>query len=90
MLSAPSSSAITLRLALAAPGRPRPQHAHEVGDPATANRLVERLLMLRETCRLQGRRMHDYLLVAITADLHGQPILTLLTPTWHTPVHGTP
>ena len=42
------------------------------------NRLVERLLTLRETCRLQGRRMHDYLTAAITADLNGQPIPALL------------
>jgi transposase len=45
------------------------------------DRLVERLLTLRETCRLQGRRMHEYLTAAITADLHGQPIPALLTPT---------
>lgn len=45
------------------------------------DRLVERLLTIRESCRLQGRRMHDYLTTAITADLHGQPIPALLTPT---------
>ena len=45
------------------------------------DRLVERLLTLRETSRLQGRRMHEYLTAAITADLHGQPIPALLTPT---------
>lgn len=45
------------------------------------DRLVERLLTLRETCRLQGRRLHEYLTHAITADLHGQPIPTLLAPT---------
>lgn len=45
------------------------------------DRLVERLLTLRETCRLQGSRMHDYLTAAITADHHGQPIPALLTPT---------
>lgn len=45
------------------------------------DRLVERLLTLRETCRLQHRRMHDYLTAAITANLHGQPIPALLTPT---------
>jgi transposase len=44
------------------------------------DRLVERLLTVRESCRLQGRRMHDYLTAAITADLHGQPIPALLTP----------
>ena len=45
------------------------------------DRLVERLLTMRETCRLQGRRLHDFLTAAITADLHGQPIPALLTPT---------
>jgi transposase len=45
------------------------------------DRLVKRLLTVRESCRLQGRRMHDYLTAAITADLHGQPIPALLTPT---------
>jgi transposase len=45
------------------------------------DRLVERLLTVRESCRLQGRRLHDYLTAAITADLHGQPIPSLLTPT---------
>jgi transposase len=45
------------------------------------DRLVERLLTVRETCRLQGRRMHDYLTAAINADLHGQPIPALLAPT---------
>jgi transposase len=44
------------------------------------DRLVERLLTLRETCRLQGRRLHDYLTAAITADLHNQPIPALLSP----------
>jgi transposase len=38
------------------------------------DRLVERLLTMRETCRLQGRRLHDYLATAITAGLHGHPI----------------
>jgi transposase len=44
------------------------------------DRLVERLLTVRETCRLQGRRVHEYLTTAITADLHGQPIPALITP----------
>ena len=44
------------------------------------DRLVERLLTIRETCRRQGRRLHDFLAAAITADLHGQPIPALLTP----------
>jgi transposase len=44
----------------------------------TGNRLVERLLTIRETCRLQGRRLHDYLTTAITADLHGHPIPPVL------------
>jgi hypothetical protein len=29
---------------------------------------------------LTGRRLHDFLAAAITADLHGQPIPALLTP----------
>jgi transposase len=45
------------------------------------DRLVERLLTLRETCRLQSRRLHDYLTAAITADLRGQPIPALLLAT---------
>jgi transposase len=44
------------------------------------DRLVERLMTLRETCRLQGRRLHDYLTAAITAELHGHAIPALLTP----------
>jgi transposase len=44
------------------------------------NRLVERLLTMRETCRLQGRRLHDYLAAAITADLQHQAIPALLAP----------
>jgi transposase len=44
----------------------------------TGNRIIERLLTLRETCRLQGHRLHEYLTQAITADLHGQPIPTVL------------
>jgi hypothetical protein len=38
------------------------------------DRLVERLLTIRETCRLPGRRLHDYLTTAITAGLYGQPV----------------
>ena len=38
------------------------------------DRLVERLLTIRETCRLQRRRLHTYLTDAITANLNGQPI----------------
>jgi transposase len=44
------------------------------------DRLVERLLTIRETCRLQHRRLHDYLTTAITADLRGRAIPALLTP----------
>jgi transposase len=44
----------------------------------TGNRIVERLLTLRETCRLQGRRLHEYLTTAITAELHGHPIPAVL------------
>jgi transposase len=45
----------------------------------TGNQIVERLLTARETCRLQARRLHDYLTAAITAALHGQPIPAILT-----------
>jgi transposase len=38
------------------------------------NRAVERLLTIRETCRLQRRRLHTYLAEAIAAHQHGQPI----------------
>ena len=38
------------------------------------NRAVERLLTIRETCRLQHRRLHTYLAEAIAAHQHGQPI----------------
>jgi transposase len=38
------------------------------------NRAVERLLTIRETCRLQHRRLHTYLATAITAHQHEQPI----------------
>ena len=38
------------------------------------NRAVERLLTIRETCRLQRRRLHTYLTDAITAHQHGQPV----------------
>jgi transposase len=38
------------------------------------DRAVERLLTIRETCRLQGHRLHTYLVDAITAHQHGQPI----------------
>jgi transposase len=42
------------------------------------NRAVERLLTIRETCRLQRRRLHTYLAEAITAHQHGQPVPTPL------------
>jgi transposase len=42
------------------------------------DRLVERLLSMRETCRLQGRRLHTYLTAAITAHQHAQPVPTPL------------
>lgn len=38
------------------------------------DRLVERLLTMRETCRLQSRRLHHYLASAITAHQHAQPV----------------
>jgi transposase len=42
------------------------------------NRAVERLLTIRETCRLQRRRLHTSLAEAITAHQHGQPVPTPL------------
>jgi len=42
------------------------------------DRYIERLLTVRETCRLQSRSLHDYLLTAITAALHGKPAPSLL------------
>jgi len=42
------------------------------------DRFIERLLTVRETCRLQGRSMHDFVLDAITAALHGRPAPSLL------------
>ena len=44
------------------------------------DRLVERLLTIRETCRLQGRRLHEYLTQAITASLNGQTAGAPLPP----------
>jgi hypothetical protein len=44
------------------------------------NRATERLLSIRETCRLQGRRLHSYLTDTITANLHNQPIPAPLPP----------
>ncbi|MEO8969619.1 MAG: IS66 family transposase [Solirubrobacteraceae bacterium] len=38
------------------------------------DRLVERLLTMRETCRLRGQRLHNYLVSAITAHQHAQPV----------------
>lgn len=42
------------------------------------DRYIERLLTVRETCRLQSRSLHDYLLVAITAALHGRSAPSLM------------
>ncbi len=42
------------------------------------DRFIERLLTVRETCRLQGRSMHDYVLAAITQALHGRPAPSLM------------
>jgi transposase len=42
------------------------------------DRHIERLLTVRETCRLQNRSLHDYLLTAITAALHGKQAPSLL------------
>lgn len=44
----------------------------------SGNRILERLRTLRETCRLQRRRLHEYLTAAITTDLHGHPIPSIL------------
>jgi transposase len=43
------------------------------------DRFVERLLSIRETCRLNGKRLHPYLISVHTARLTGQPIPTPLT-----------
>lgn len=42
------------------------------------DRFIERLLSVRQTCRLQHRSLHDYLLAAINAALHGLPAPSLL------------
>jgi hypothetical protein len=42
------------------------------------DRYIERLLTVGQTCRLQGRNLHDCLLAAITAALHGRPAPSLL------------
>jgi transposase len=42
------------------------------------DRAVERLLTIRETCRLQHRRLHTYLADAITAHQHRRPVPTPL------------
>ena len=42
------------------------------------DRYIERLLTVRETCRLQRRNLHDYLLAAITAALHAQTAPSLM------------
>jgi hypothetical protein len=49
--------------------------------PTTATASSSGSSRSRETCRLQGRRLHQYLTAAITANLHGQPTPALLTPT---------
>jgi transposase len=41
-------------------------------------RFVERILSIRETCRLQDRRLHPYLIDVHTARLNSQPIPTPL------------
>jgi len=41
-------------------------------------RFAERLLSVRETCRLQGHSLHEFLVDAITAQLHGTATPTLL------------
>ena len=42
------------------------------------NRWIERIFSVIETCRRQRRSPHAYLLAAITANLHGRPIPTLV------------
>lgn len=42
------------------------------------DRFIERLMTVRQTCRMQQRGLHDYLLTAITAALHDQPAPSLL------------
>jgi transposase len=42
------------------------------------DRFIERLLTIRETCRLQRRNLHHYLLDTTTAALHGLPAPSLL------------
>ena len=42
------------------------------------NRWVERILSVRETLRLQDRRVLDYLIRAATATRHGQPVPSIL------------
>lgn len=42
------------------------------------DRFIERLLTVRQTCRLQQRGLHDYLRTAITEALHAQPPPSLL------------
>lgn len=44
------------------------------------SRFAERLLSVRETCRLQGRGLHGFLIEALTAQLNGDPPPTLLPP----------
>jgi len=41
------------------------------------NRWIERIQSVRETCRLQDRRILDWLIDAVTAAHHGQPIPSL-------------
>lgn len=43
------------------------------------DRFVERILSIRETCRLNRKRLHPYLISVHTARLTGQPIPTPLT-----------
>lgn len=44
------------------------------------NRFIERILSARETCRLQGRSMLDYLAAVVTAARLGEPVPSLLPP----------
>ena len=47
--------------------------------PRKGDRLVERILSIRETCRCQNRPLHPYLVDVHNARLSGAPIPTPLT-----------
>jgi len=57
---------------------------------ATGNRIVERLLTLRETCRLQGRRLHQYLTTAISRGVRPSASSCRSPTSSHSVVHYQP